>query len=310
MMNAADYLYLLRKPVVRRAAVSSVAAVAMLFVVAAQAAPVRLERHVPIRRAATPLLYVADNINEVLIYNQATLGLVGTITNGLNAPAGDYVDANGNLWVANFDGNNVTEYAPGGTSPINTLSNGISGPTGVLVGLDGTVYVAEPNVSGIGSVVEFAGGSSAPTAVINRFGVESVWLDAGNDLLLAYADSDFGTHVDRFPPGSTNGTNIINGAGTVGQVAVDTRGNILVANQSKHWIAVYHAHKARAFRRINVPGRDPFHFALDSTETTLYVADPQNSQVAIYNYQTGAALGTLTPGVPTFGVTVSPAAPF
>jgi hypothetical protein len=55
-------------------------------------------------------LAVTDSgTNSVEIFNHQ-YSKIQTITNGINGPRGDYYDANGNLYVANTGGINVTEY--------------------------------------------------------------------------------------------------------------------------------------------------------------------------------------------------------
>src|SRR5271156_6441046 len=72
-------------------------------------------------------LYVSSfKLNYVAVYctkghNQPP---IGKITDGINGPEGANVDNKGNLYVANTDGNTVTEYAPGSVKPSFTYSSG------------------------------------------------------------------------------------------------------------------------------------------------------------------------------------------
>lgn len=73
-------------------------------------------------KAAAKLLYVSDGAaNDVYVYDYPKGTLVGTLT-GFDYPDGQCVDAVGNVYITNFKGKNVVEYARGGTDPIKTLA--------------------------------------------------------------------------------------------------------------------------------------------------------------------------------------------
>jgi hypothetical protein len=76
------------------------------------------------------LLYVSDaGTFDVLVYSYPSLKKVGTLT-GFGRPQGECTDAAGDVWIANTIGQNVLEYAHGGTSAIADLLD----PTGYPVG--------------------------------------------------------------------------------------------------------------------------------------------------------------------------------
>ncbi len=70
------------------------------------------------------LLYVSDwQTNDVFVYDYATGDQVGKLT-GFHAPYGQCEDAKGDIWIANYNGKTLVEYAHGGTTPIATLQAG------------------------------------------------------------------------------------------------------------------------------------------------------------------------------------------
>ena len=70
------------------------------------------------------LLYVAGAItNTVYVYDYKTAALIGELT-GFDQPSGECVDKKGDIWITNWEGGAVYEYAHGGTSPIRTLQSG------------------------------------------------------------------------------------------------------------------------------------------------------------------------------------------
>ena len=69
------------------------------------------------------LLYVAaEFINTIDVYSYPKGKLVGQLTN-IEAPNGECVDKNNNVWITEFYVGDIVEYAHGGTKPIATLSD-------------------------------------------------------------------------------------------------------------------------------------------------------------------------------------------
>ncbi|HEX3671083.1 MAG TPA: hypothetical protein VHT92_05200, partial [Candidatus Cybelea sp.] len=88
------------------------------------------------------VLYVTDqggaNQVDLLQYRQWNfLGVIDTV----NAPWGDWVDKNGNLYVAINEGSTIQEYDPIG-NPIFTYNLGLVEPVAVTTDRFGAVYVA------------------------------------------------------------------------------------------------------------------------------------------------------------------------
>ena len=80
--------------------------------------------------AAKALLYISDaGTFEVRVYAFPSLKLSGTLT-GFERPQGECTDRAGNVWITNTVGQDVLEYAHGGTSAIALLAD----PTGYPVG--------------------------------------------------------------------------------------------------------------------------------------------------------------------------------
>jgi DNA-binding beta-propeller fold protein YncE len=78
--------------------------------------------------------------NAVSIFDVEKPGtpLIGRITSGLNAPTGIALDAEGNLYVPNYYGGDVTIYAPRAKEPSLTLSERLNDPASVAtLGLQG-----------------------------------------------------------------------------------------------------------------------------------------------------------------------------
>lgn len=70
------------------------------------------------------LLYVSDDGNyRVYVYTYPGAKLVGTLDTAYGSPAGMCVDGAGHIFVAEYNYNEVLEYAHGGQVPINTLTD-------------------------------------------------------------------------------------------------------------------------------------------------------------------------------------------
>ncbi len=123
----------------------------------------------PLSRAAAAAhapytyLYVTDPRVGKLQVLDPSYDVVETITNGLSDPVGDFVDAKGDLYVANENncsGGNVVEYAPGGTSPRFTYTNGLVCP--LYVGADSGGHVFVFDYGNGNKLVEFPQGKNKP----------------------------------------------------------------------------------------------------------------------------------------------------
>ena len=113
------------------------------------------------------LLYISDwDTNDVYVYDYKTRAQVGTLT-GFDEPYGQCVDSKGDVFVANFNGASLVEYAHGGSTPIATLST--DGSTiGCSVDKRGDVAAANfVTDSGTGDIQVFAHGGGTPTVYTN-----------------------------------------------------------------------------------------------------------------------------------------------
>ncbi|MGA8474539.1 MAG: hypothetical protein WB681_05680 [Candidatus Cybelea sp.] len=82
----------------------------------------------------------ADNV-AVDVLNRAYQPIYA-ISDGISSPDGDWIDPNGNLYVANYAGGPVVEYDRRG-SLLTTYSNRLKNPVDVKTDSGGNIYVAE-----------------------------------------------------------------------------------------------------------------------------------------------------------------------
>ncbi len=141
------------------------------------------------------LLYVSDvNDNDVVVYNYQTGSQVGLLT-GFAEPAGQCVDARGDVWVTNSSGDQVVEYAHGGSAPMTTLTTDGAGAGCSIDPRTGDLAVANSFSSGHGSgdIQIFKNASGTPVDYTNVVGCDAVYApgydDKGNLYFEALAGS-------------------------------------------------------------------------------------------------------------------------
>jgi sugar lactone lactonase YvrE len=133
--------------------------------------------------------------NQILVYAAGTNGnvaptrrIAGSQT-GLKAPAGMALDANGNLYVANHDGDSVTVYPPqanGNAAPMRTISGDqtkLAFPIHVALDAIGTVYVTNIR-PGSYSVTIFAPGANGNVAPVRTISGDRTGLQAPEGIAL------------------------------------------------------------------------------------------------------------------------------
>lgn len=121
------------------------------------------------------LLYISDHhTDDVYVYNYKTGELVGKLT-GFHDPYGQCVDATGNVWIVNYSGSTVVEYAHGGMKPIKSLAtDGAS--IGCTVDYLNNLYVANITTpSGPGDLQVWMNESGTPTDYSNAGACYYLW---------------------------------------------------------------------------------------------------------------------------------------
>src|SRR5579863_582795 len=159
------------------------------------------------------LLYLDDQTGNVYVYSYPKGELMGTLT-GLPDPQGECVDRKGDVFFTTFGGEEILEYAHGGTSPINTLSNpgeymegcSVDKKTGDLAVID-----FEPTTGGGGaSVAIFANASGSPTILsdANLYLGYQIGYDSKGNIFVDGVDSSRNFEFAELPKGSSSFTEI------------------------------------------------------------------------------------------------------
>jgi hypothetical protein len=166
----------------------------------------------PLAKRVHPLLYSSDALtNEVYVYavNGKNDTPLGELT-GFDEPYGMCADKSGNVYITNMQGNDILEYAHGGTTAIKTLSDSYGNPGGCSVNPK-TGDLAVTNFlgggSGYGSLVIYSGGSGSGTLInIGTYQVvyAPVYDSKGNLFFETMNDSNQQATVYELPNGGSS----------------------------------------------------------------------------------------------------------
>jgi hypothetical protein len=125
----------------------------------------------PEARKVKELLYVSDDATRfVYVYNYKTGVEVGQLQ-GFAIPRGQCVDKKGDVWITDFDGGSVIEFAHGGNTSIKSLSvDGFS--SGCSVAPNGDLAVSNTYAASsgkIGNVEVWSSASGSPRLYKNKY---------------------------------------------------------------------------------------------------------------------------------------------
>ena len=215
---------------------------------------------------------------DVFLRDDPAKGTVARIRKRVSEADGIFIDSRGKLYVANADesGNDrVTVYDDNANKPIRVYK-GIEFAFDVAVASNGTVYVADPcGTNGQGRVHVFGPHGTKQLKLLYPGGApESLAVDSSDNLYVGYLIwPHFWSQVKRFPPGSSNGERLLpkRTVGFIGGIALDARGELLVANQIQGAIDIFKGVRKPPLRVITTGQYRPFRFAFDRSENRLYV---------------------------------------
>ena len=159
------------------------------------------------------------------------------ITKGINTAAYCAIDSNGNLWVTNIGGPNVTEYLYGSKRPHTVITQSVPHPVGIAIDRSGNLYVANRLTSS--NVVVYAPGSKTPSRTITD-GITSpvaIAVDANGVLYVANVTE---ANVEEYQPGRYHPfKTITQGLVTPVPVTVNKKGWLYVANDEQGVVLEY-----------------------------------------------------------------------
>ncbi len=150
----------------------------------------------------------------------------GSKANQFGFPNGGiFVDANGNLFVADAQNNRIQKWAPGATSGVTvaggygagSAANQLSYPLDVFVDANGNIYVADDGnhriqkwAPGATSGTTVAGGNEAGSAANQLSGPRGVYVDTNGDI---YVADTYNYRVQKWASGANAGVTVAGGNG-------------------------------------------------------------------------------------------------
>ena len=239
--------------------------------------------------------------NTITIYSSKGVNgkELGQITTGLSNPERLFVDKTGSVYATNLGNNTVTAYKAGATTPFLTISTGIDGPTGLTVDAAGTVYVANVDSD---TITEYPKGKTSPSITIDA-AAEYLATDSDDNLYAAQYPS-----IVKYAKGSTSGTSLSLSLGSPGALEVDTKGTIIVLDESNNDLDYFPAGKTSPSKQIAVGGL-PFGIALSKNNKQIYISNLVGSNFLVQTvaYPNGKAPKTkLSTNVGGWPISVNP----
>ena len=155
-----------------------------------------------------------------------------TFTAGLGSPFGIAVDAQGNVWITNYAGNNVSELTGTGTLVnSNFVGGGMSGPQSAAMDLAGNLWTVNPNLNTMSEI------SSAGTPVSTSAGYTGGGLSGDIQIAIdgtgnVWTANPHNNTVSKFNSSGTaiSGPGGITGFPGAAAIAIDSFGYVWVGN--------------------------------------------------------------------------------
>lgn len=254
--------------------------------------------------ARTALVYVSDRTNNLIDVFDRSGHLQYTITNGLNEPAGLFVDAQHNLWVANPGANDVLVFPRGSMAPARTL-NDTNQPNDVAVCGDGTAFVADSLNQG--GVAVYPPGRKAPTRrlVAQQSGAGGIEFyvtcdDAGNIFATGYIGASPFPATTGWRHGRESGYYLFpQQAWSSSGIKATTAGTLLIATyvNSKPAVVEFTQVGKRTRRSIHTGGTGSDlwgDIALNADQTVVFGVDTPRDAVLARKFPGGALQRTYT----------------
>ncbi len=252
-------------------------------------------------------LYVADyGEGQIVLLKNDHYVPDGTINTGINGPFDVTLDRGGNLYVANRNGGNVTEYAPGSTQPSFVYSAGMMQPLSIAVDRQGHLFETDsPVFGGTDTVNEYDQRSNTVLYTCPVPGVFGVSVDKAGDVFVDYNIKSQGARIAEYESGLAGcsptelGTHVANAGG----IALDSHGNLILANGISQRVDVIAPPYSKVTRRLKLDFGSPIFVSINANERKVFVSDESMRQfVYVLDYTTGKVIRRLGSSHGGFGI--------
>lgn len=241
-------------------------------------------------------LYVArDESDDVVLLANGTYKPDGKITKGISNPLGDWLDAKGNLYVANGGAYSVPEYKPKATNPTFTYTTTAPYlPDFVTTDTKGNVYVAtNGGYKGPGPLNEYAQGVDKVIYACSQGGTAAV--DSSGDVFVAYVVKQK-VVVGEYKGGlkgckvSPLGVKLSGAAGMV----LDKKGDLVVCDPGAKTVDVVAPPYESVTRTLGSGYTNPNSVTLSQDGKTAFVTDYGREVIYVIDYSSGAITKKIT----------------
>lgn len=237
-------------------------------------------------------LYVADDdANAIELLSNTGYKKAGIIKDKISGPTDVFLDEKGRLYVADADGQRVTEYEPGKSTPSFIYNVSMNYPYTVAVDTQSNLFEGDL----YGAINEYAQGINRVVAGCTVPGpVFGLAVDSSGDLFADYFGKPMGpAKVIEYQGGLTSSCNAktVAKSAAPGGIALDKNGKLLVAEGSK--VVVIDPRNANAAVKIGSGFASAVNVHLNKDNTEAFVTDNSNNNVTVVSYPAGTNMTVL-----------------
>ena len=242
-------------------------------------------------------LYVLDG-GEVKLFKNHLYSPDGVITYGAGDGQADFLDAVGNLYVADDLTPMVSEFSPGATTPSFSYNAGMIDPSNVAVDRKGDVFETDFAYGGSGFVNEYA---KNVNSVLRHCSLGNpaggIALDSANDVFVDYRHLAKSLIVEyKGGLAGCHATKLGVRFSFAGGMAVDRNGNLIVCDLVTPAVDVI-APPYNAVTRVLGSGYVyPYNVAINRENTKVFVVDADGGDenaLDVIEYSSGAVVKRL-----------------
>lgn len=209
-----------------------------------------------------------------------------------NNPVRMAVDASGNIYIANFSGNNIVKYASDGitliTTSYGTGAPALVNPMGIVFDSAGNCYVLNGNAT----IYKYnsAGAYQSTITVTGAGTTYGLAIDASDRLYItSYGTS---TAVYRYTTAGV-GTSIISASlSTPVDVDIDAAGNIFVLNQGNNTVEKYTTTFTASSFKTGLS--TPFSLKIDKVNNLMYIGNTSSNNILVCTPASSTTLYTIS----------------